>query len=186
MSVLDHRPDAATLGRDDHVGYVHVAQLSAVLAAGIHAAVVPEHLGESLLIGGFFVAVAVGQFGLAALLRWRLPVWLLVSAIAAHVALIALYVASRTMDLPFLPAHHGGDVIKHLPVAGGIGNGLPSYPGARIEPVGVLDLICLFAELLLVSALAGLLPPRTRVRVTSAMVSLGILAVTGRAIGLLW
>ena len=83
--------------------YLTVGQLAAVLAAGIHAAVVPEHLQESLLIGGFFVVVAIGQFGLAAVLRRRPPLLVVVGAIWAHVALIALYVASRTVDLPFLP-----------------------------------------------------------------------------------
>src|SRR4029077_7048807 len=74
-------------------GYLTAGQLAAVLAAGIHAAVVPEHLQESLLIGGFFVVVALGQFGLAAALRQRPPVLLVVGAIWAHVGLIALYVA---------------------------------------------------------------------------------------------
>src|SRR6476619_5479329 len=100
--------------------YLTVGQLAAVLAAGIHAAVVPEHLQESLLIGGFFVVVAIGQFGLAAMLRRRPPLLVVVGAIWAHVALIALYVASRTVDLPFLPAnHHGASNVQHLPVAGG-------------------------------------------------------------------
>ena len=60
--------------------YLTVGQLAAVLAAGIHAAVVPEHLQESLLIGGFFVVVAIGQFGLAAVLRRRPPLLLVVGA----------------------------------------------------------------------------------------------------------
>jgi hypothetical protein len=165
--------------------YLTVAQLAAVLAAGIHAAVVPEHLQESLLIGGFFVVVAVGQFGLAVALRRRPPVLLVVGAIWAHVGLIALYVASRTVDLAFLPAHHGGSSLEHLPVAGGHGNGIPTYPGSRIEPVGALDLICLAAELVLVGALLGLLPARLRSRTTTALMILGVLAVLARGVGLL-
>jgi hypothetical protein len=59
-----------------------------------------------------------------------------VGAIWAHVGLIALYVASRTVDLAFLPAHHGeaGSSTSRSP--GGHGNGIPAYPGSRIEPVG--------------------------------------------------
>jgi hypothetical protein len=163
-------------------GYLTAGQLAAVLAAGIHAAVVPEHLQESFLIGGFFVVVALGQFGLAAALRQRPPVLVVVGAIWAHVGLIALYVASRTVDLPFLPAHHS---IDHLPVAGGHGNGIPAYPGSRIEPVGTLDLICLGAELVLIGALLGLLPFRLRSRTTTALMALGLLAVLARAVGLI-
>ena len=111
--------------------YLTVGQLAAVLAAGIHAAVVPEHLQESLLIGSFFVVVAIGQFGLAAALRRRPPLLVVVAAIWAHVGLIALYVASRTVDLPFLPPHHGASSVQHLPVAGGHGNGIPAYPAAK-------------------------------------------------------
>lgn len=166
--------------------YLTVGQLAAVLAAGIHAAVVPEHLQESLLIGGFFVVVAIGQFGLAAMLRRRPPLLVVVGAIWAHVGLIALYVASRTVDLPFLPAnHHGASSVQHLPVAGGHGNGIPAYPGSRIEPVGMPDLVCLGAELVLIGALLGLVPARLRSRTTSALMALGLLAVLARAVGLI-
>ena len=165
--------------------YLTVGQLAAVLAAGIHAAVVPEHLQESLLIGGFFVVVAIGQFGLAAVLRRRPPLLLVVGAIWAHVGLIALYVASRTVDLPFLSAHHGASSVQHLPVAGGHGNGIPAYPGARIEPVAMPDLICLGAELVLIGALLGLVPARLRSRTTTALMVVGVLAVLARAVGLI-
>ena len=110
-------------------GYLTAGQLAAVLAAGIHAAVVPEHLQESLLIGGFFVVVALGQFGLAAVLRQRPPVLVVVGAIWAHVGLIALYVASRTVDLPFLPAHHGGEQHRAPPGRGWARQRHPRLPG---------------------------------------------------------
>ncbi len=129
--------------------------------------------------------MALGQLGLAAALQRRPPVLVVVGAIWAHVALIALYVASRTVDLPFLPPHHGATSIEHLPVAGGRGNGIPAYPGSRIEPVGVLDLLCLGAEIVLVAALLGLLPARLRSRSASVMVGLGALAVLARAVGLI-
>ena len=68
---------------------------------------------------------------------------------------------------------------------GGVGNGLPIYPGSRMEPVGVLDVACLIAELALVAMLVGLLPSRWRNAVTSAMVGLGLVAVLARGIGLI-
>ncbi|MEP6817231.1 MAG: hypothetical protein ABI873_16955 [Marmoricola sp.] len=184
MSVVDHRPALSlrAVRETSQPGYVVVAAVSAVIAAGIHFALVPEHLREATLIGTFFAAVAAGQLALAAALRRRLPVAALVSAIVAHVGLIALYVASRSVGLPFVPAHHA---VQHLPVARGVGNGIPIYPGARTEPVGVLDIVCLVTELVLIAALAGLLPARVRDRVTGTMVTLGLLglvAVAGRVV----
>jgi hypothetical protein len=186
MSLLErgmHRTDTPSEARSLRT-HLTVGQLAAVLAAGIHAAVVPEHLQESLLIGGFFVVVAIGQFGLAAVLRRRPPLLVVVGAIWAHVGLIALYVASRTVDLPFLAAHPHG-AVQHLPVAGGHGNGIPVFPGSRIEPVGVPDLICLGAELVLIGALLGLVPARLRSRTTTALMVVGVLAVLARAVGLI-
>src|SRR3954453_6583530 len=188
MSLLErgmHRTDTPSEARSLRT-HLTVGQLAAVLAAGIHAAVVPEHLQESLLIGGFFVVVAIGQFGLAAVLRRRPPLLVVVGAIWANVGLIALYVASRTVDLPFLPAHpHGAGSVQHLPVAGGHGNGIPIFPGSRIEPVGALDLICLGAELVLIGALLGLVPARLGSRTTTALMALGVVAVLARAVGLI-
>ena len=88
-------------------------------------------------------------------------------------------------DSPFLPPHHGASSVQHLPVAGGHGNGIPAYPGSRIEPVGMPDLICLGAELVLIGALLGLVPAPLRSRTTSALMALGLLAVLARAIGLI-
>ena len=51
-------------------------------------------------------------------------------------------------------------------------------------PVGVLDVACLIAELVLVVMVVGLLPSRWRGGVTSAMLGVGVLAVVARGIGL--
>jgi hypothetical protein len=53
-----------------------------------------------------------------------------------------------------------------------------------MEPVGVLDVACLIAELVLVVMVVGLLPSRWRTGVTSAMLGVGVLAVVARGIGL--
>jgi len=108
----------------------------------------------------------------------------LTTVIVGHLAVIGLYVASRTVDLPFIPPHDVGHDVEHLPVAGGVGNGVPVYPGSRVEPVGVLDVFCLVAELVLVAMLAGLLPARWRNGVTTAMVAVGLLALVARGVGL--
>jgi hypothetical protein len=184
----EHRADPAV---DDDAGpsheevYILVAALCAMLAGTIHLAVVPQHWGDSWQISTFFVALGLGQLGLGAALRWRLPAVVLTTVVAGHLAVMGLYVASRTRDLPFIPPHDAAHEVDHLPVPGGVGNGLPIYPGTRIEPVGLLDVVCLLAELVLVALLVGLLPSRWRNAVTSAMVGLGLLAVVARAIGLL-
>lgn len=160
-----------------------LAVVCAVVAGGIHLWVVPEHVEEAWTLGTFFIVVGSGQLVLAAVLRWVTATWFLVAAIAAHLAVIALYVVSRTAELPFVPPHtHGGD---HVPVLGGIGNGTPIYPGARIEEVGALDMLCLDAELGMVLALTAMLPSPVRGRLCTAMLGLGLTAIAARATGLL-
>lgn len=160
-----------------------LAAVCAAVAGGIHLWVVPEHYEEAWVLGTFFVLVGAGQLVLAAILRWVTATWFLVAAILANLGLIALYVVSRTAELPFVPPHtHGGD---HLPVFGGVGNGTPIYPGARIEGVGPLDMLCLDAELGLVIALTAMLPSPLRGRLCTGMLALGLTAFVARATGLL-
>ena len=159
---------------------------AATLAGGIHLAVVPEHVTESWLFGAFFLGLGVGQLGLVGLLRHAMSARLVLAAIWAHVAVVMLYVASRTADLPFLPPHDVGHSVKHLPVAGGIGNGIPIYPGTRIEPVGALDVTCLLAELALITVLTARLDPVRRTRTTSWMFGIATTAVLLRVLVLPW
>ena len=165
--------------------YVLVAATSAMIAGAIHLAVVPQHWAVSLPISVFFLVLGLGQLALGAALRWRLPPVVLAGVVVGHLAVMALYVASRTVELPFVPPHDAGHEVDHLPVAGGVGNGVPIYPGTRVEPVGVLDVACLVAELVLVAMVVGLLPARWRNGVTSVMVGLGLLALLARAAGLI-
>ncbi|MGO4258635.1 hypothetical protein [Marmoricola sp. RAF53] len=160
-----------------------LAAACAAVAGGIHLWVVPEHYQEAWVLGTFFVLVGAGQLVLAAVLRWVTATWFLVTALLANLGLIALYVVSRTAELPFVPPHtHGGE---HLPVFGGVGNGTPVYPGARIEGVGPLDMLCLDAELGLVIALTAMLPSPLRGRLCTGMLALGLTALVARATGLL-
>lgn len=162
-----------------------VAAVSAMVAGGIHLAVVPQHWASSWVISAFFLVLGLAQLGLAAAFRWRLAAQVLAGAIVAHLGVIALYVASRTVDLPFVPPHDVGHEVDHLPVVGGVGNGVPVYPGSRIEPVGALDAACLVAELVLIAMMAALLPPRWRNALTSVMVLLALGALVARVSGVL-
>ncbi|WP_457204999.1 hypothetical protein [Nocardioides sp. P5_C9_2] len=161
-------------------GLVLAAAMGAATAGAIHLVVVPEHWGVSAPMSAFFIALGVGQLLLAAGLRWRLPDAVLVVVIMGHLAVMGLYVASRSVDLPFVPPHDAAHEMEHLPVPRGVGNGIPLYPGSRVEPVGMLDLVCLAAELVLVVSLAALLPPRLRSVVTTVMAGAAVLAVVWR------
>jgi hypothetical protein len=80
-----------------------VAAACSVGAAGIHFAVIPEHLAEYRPFGLFFVAIAVLQ-ALWAILALRYPrrSLLLVGA-AANLATLTLWVFTRTKGLPIGP-----------------------------------------------------------------------------------
>lgn len=161
--------------RDPRGVAVPVAMVWSVAAGVIHLLVAPAHLAEARWLGVAFVVVGLAQLTLAVLLRWALPVWLTVAAVAGNTAVVAAYVATRTVDVWFMPAHGPGHEVDHLPVAGGRGNGVPVYPGDRIEAVGPLDLTCLVAELVVVAMLLVVLPARVRSRVGSALAATALL-----------
>lgn len=148
------------------------------LAGTIHLMVAVPHLAEAWWLGVAFAGLGLAQLLLAVLVSRPQPVRVLLVAIGGTAGVIALYVASRTTDLWFMPAHGVGHEIDHLPVAGGIGNGIPIYPGDRIEPVGPLDLTCLGAELVLLAILLAFLPARIRARIGSGLTVLTLVAVT--------
>jgi hypothetical protein len=151
-----------------------------VLAAGIHLFVIPEHLREWWMAAVFFLVVANGQAGLAAMLFRKLQPLTVSLGIWANLAVVGVYVWSRTTGLPFGPEHHAeiaSGHAGHLPVAGGVGNGIPVLPQpnvGRAESVGALDISALAIELVAVAILVSLLPERTRGRTTNAMLACGV------------
>ena len=92
-----------------------LASLSAA-AAAIHFAVVFEHFRDYLLYGVFFLVLAWAQLIWPAVLLWRpsrLWLWL---GIAGNAAVLAVYVASRTVGLPFGPDLHHPEQVGGLDV----------------------------------------------------------------------
>jgi FtsP/CotA-like multicopper oxidase with cupredoxin domain len=83
---------------------LYPAALLTLGAAIIHASVVSDHLQEYLSFGLFFVGVAVAQVVLAgAIVLWpgrKLFAW----ATVGTLAVVALYVVSRSVGLPFGPS----------------------------------------------------------------------------------
>jgi hypothetical protein len=97
----------------------HLRWSAAVLlavTAGIHIALVPEHLREAPYAGALFIALSVAALALATLLVHRsdLVIWALSGGLVLS-ALIS-YIASRTIGLPSL-ADDVGDWLNPLGVA---------------------------------------------------------------------
>jgi hypothetical protein len=163
---------------------LRVGAEAAVFSAGIHLWVAPEHVREWWVYGAFFIGVAAAQGLLAWLLLRRATVLVLLGGIWGNIVLVGVYVTSRTVGLPLTPPHAAAH--QHLPVAGGVGNGVPVYPGTaaagHIESVGTLDLFALTAELGLVIVLVALLPAALRRIMTNVMLVGGIVVWGARAL----
>jgi hypothetical protein len=85
-------------------------------AAAIHFAVTFEHFAEYTLYGIFFLVISWAQVIWPAVLLWRpsrLWLWL---GMAGNALVIAVYVASRTVGLPFGPDSHNPESVGALDV----------------------------------------------------------------------
>jgi hypothetical protein len=85
-------------------------------AAAIHFAVVFEHFADYTLYGVFFLVISWAQLIWPAVLLWRpsrLWLWL---GIAGNAIVIGVYVASRTIGLPFGPDLHNAESVGALDV----------------------------------------------------------------------
>jgi hypothetical protein len=108
------------------------------LAAGLaHLVVVPEHWQESTLYGSFFVATVVGQVAAAVLLARRPAAWVCAATIAGQLAVTALWAVTRTAGIPLGPE------------------------AGMVEPVGLLDSVCVAAQVVSVAACVVLIRRRT-------------------------
>ena len=113
---------------------LYPAAALSLLAALLHLAVMLEHFEEWWGYGTFFLVAAVAQvlFGAALLRRPDPPLFVL--GVAVNLAIIGLWLATRTVGIPFFGPH-----------------------AWEVEAVGVVDLTCTLAELVLVAALGTLL-----------------------------
>ena len=103
------------------------------LAATAHVWVAPGHLAAWWGYGAFLLVVALAQgLYVPTLLRWPARPVLLLGA-AGNLAVLILWLVTRTTGIPFF-GPHAGDV----------------------EPVGLLDLACALAEVGLVVGLGAL------------------------------
>ena len=128
---------------------VAIAAALSLGAAWVHLAYVAPHLRQWWAYGAFFLATGIGQALFAPLvLRWPRP-WLAIVGIAGNIAIVAMYVLSRT-------------------------NGAPLGPHANVpERVGAIDLATTASEVVLVGLLVTLLTPRARRSVGNILMAAG-------------
>ena len=92
-----------------------LASLS-VGAAAIHFAVVFEHFVEYTLYGVFFLVISWAQVIWPVVLLWRPSRLWLGLGIAGNAVVLVVYVASRTVGLPFGPDLHNAESVGALDV----------------------------------------------------------------------
>lgn len=91
--------------------------MASIAAGVIHAAVVPEHLGEDLSFGIFFIASAIFQVTWAIAILVRSSAGIYAAGALANGAMIAIWLASRTTGLPVGPEPWVAEAIGGLDVA---------------------------------------------------------------------
>ena len=115
-------------GRPAPVGlfpYPVLAALAGLMAAagGIHLAVTREHFIEDPVLGWFFLLLTIAQIGYAAVVLVRPSRALLGLGLLSNVGVVALWVYTRTVGIPF-----------------GVG-------GGEVEAVGLADVVSAVVEL---------------------------------------
>lgn len=115
--------------------------VSSAAAAGVHAALGPMHLRELLAFGIFFMVSAIAQLTWSLLMVLTPTRGLLVAGVLGNTAILLLWLATRTVGLPF---------------------GLMPSP----EPVGPWDLTCaLWQTVIVMGGLRLLRQPEARMHV---------------------
>ena len=136
---------------------LYAAAVLSLLAALIHLWVMPEHFEEWWGYGAFFLISAATQGAYCAVLLRRPRRALLLLGVVGNLSIIALYLLTRTVGIPFFGPHAG-----------------------EVEGIGMLDLSAAAAELALTSMLGVLLLsdlPRERVVVVLFVLGLAVLLI---------
>jgi hypothetical protein len=143
----------------------------ASVAAGVHAVLIAQQGQIWWGYGALVATIAIAGAAIAIGLALRPSPRVLYAAIAGTVASSLLYVISRTIGFPFGPGPAGAARFTD-PLHG---PGHPNYEAlvGRAEPVGLLDLGCLIAEIALVVLLVSMLPEGRRRSVTNVLCAVG-------------
>ena len=122
---------------------LYVAAVLSLVAGLIHAWAMPGHYREWWGYGAFFLVVAIAQVFLSDALLYRPRRRLFLAGVVGNLAVITIYVVTRTVGVPFFGPHAG-----------------------EVEAMGAIDLLSIVVELVLVIALAVLLRVRLATRPT--------------------
>lgn len=138
---------------------VYATAALSLFAGYIHVAYVDSHLQEWWAYGAFFIAAANMQVLFAALLvRWPKP-WLPYAGIAGNLAIITMYVITRT-------------------------SGIPLGPHRRVvEEAAATDWATTAAQVAIIVALLSMLEGRPRRWIINGLLVLGVLAWVLRLTG---
>lgn len=129
---------------------IHAAAALSLVAALIHLWVAPGHFQVWWGYGSFFLAAASAQ-GLLAVVLLRWPGWApCLAGVLGNLAVVALYVVTRTSGVPFGPH------------------------ATRAEEAGVLDMTATAVELATVVFLLSLLGGRARAVAVNAALLAGV------------
>lgn len=165
-------PEASSL-YGDRAEAGHVAELirngMAVLsagAAGIHFAVIQSHFEEYWLFGVFFAVVAWLQAAWAILVVARPSRTVLVAGALVNVAVVAIWVASRTVGIPLGPDSGAAEAAT-----------LPDITATAFEIVLVIGSLALLS-----SRPHRLVIPRTGILAATLAISLGVMLLTSAAV----
>jgi hypothetical protein len=135
------------------------AALLSLGAAWVHLAYAASHLRVWWAYGAFFLAAGAGQALFAPLVLHRPRPWVALTGIAGNLAIVLMYVVSRT-------------------------TGPPLGPHARVpEAAGAIDLATTAAEVALLGVLLALLAPAARRRTADVLVAAALALWALRATG---
>lgn len=151
-----------------HVGELIRNGLAVVSAgaAGIHFAVIQSHFEEYWLFGVFFAVVAWLQAVWAILLVARPSRTVLLSGALTNAAVVAIWIASRTVGIPLGPDSGVAEAVT-----------LPDITATAFEIVLVIGSLALLS-----SRIVRYVLPRTGVLASTLAISLGVMVLTSAAV----
>ncbi len=131
---------------------VYLTALLSVSAGYVHFVYAESHFEEWWAYGVFFVAAGNLQALFGVLLVWRPRAWMPLAGIAGNLAIVIVYVISRT-------------------------NGVPLGPHARVvEDAGAVDWLTTAGQVVIIGALIAMLEGRLRRWIINGLMLLGALA----------
>jgi hypothetical protein len=177
LTLAHESHDTTERTRQKRAVRVDVAIVCSVAAALAHLVAAPGHFIWWPASGVFFVGLGVAQLAVAVVLVYSVDDRRFVLAtIWGTVAVIGIYVASRTVGLPMTPPvpFHGTHWI----------------PGQAMVPngakyVGPLDVLTLVAEIVVVITMLTMLPDRSKTQTTNQLMAIGLALSAAGVVALL-